>query len=265
MAVSAYLFASLWHIDWQTLLELIVGTTLVIASACVWNNIIDSNIDKKMNRTKNRALPSGKISRNSAIFLGSCLALSGFLIVSQINRLTLLTLGIPGFVGYIFFYGWAKRNTVYSTLIGTVPGGASIVAGYTASKDSLDMAALILFLIMVGWQMTHFYSIAIYRVKDYTAAKIPVISVRKGIKTTRRHMIFYLLVFILSNLWLSLSGYSGYVYAVIMLSIGLIWLRKGLVGFKSADNSVWARDMFKFSLVVILVLPLVLSFGSVLP
>src|SRR6266542_2265285 len=76
-AVAGYLFASRWHFGWNFLF-LILGCYLVIASACVFNNYFDRNIDQKMERTKNRALASGKISTYGAIFFAAVITVIGF-------------------------------------------------------------------------------------------------------------------------------------------------------------------------------------------
>ncbi|HEX5394881.1 MAG TPA: protoheme IX farnesyltransferase, partial [Candidatus Saccharimonadales bacterium] len=159
-AVAGFLFASRWHIDWLLFASLLIGVTFVIASACVMNNLLDRRLDKKMSRTRNRALPAGKVSPAAGLVFGLLLGAAGFWALSFTNALTMAIIAV-GYIGYVVAYGWSKRHTVYSTLIGTVPGGASLVAGYTAVTGSLDRAAAILFVIMLAWQMVHFYAIAV--------------------------------------------------------------------------------------------------------
>ena len=262
-AVAGYLFASQWHIKW-TFLALITGITLVIASASVVNNYTDRRLDQKMERTKKRALVTGATSARSALIYASAIGIIGFWLLFYTNQLTLAVIAI-GYIGYVVFYGAAKRTTSQSTLIGTIPGGASLVAGYTAVTGRFDAAAVILFLIMVGWQVTHFYAIAIYRRKDYAAAGIPVISVKKGVGTTKLHMWFYLLLFIISAASLTFAGYTGYIYLAGVALLGFLWLHKALQGFKTQDNEAWARSMFKFSLSALIIMMVLISIGPTLP
>lgn len=263
-AIAGFLFASQWHIDWPLFIRFAGGLTLVIASACVLNNYIDKGLDLKMERTKNRALPSGKVSAAASIIYGLLLGALGFWLLSYTNRLTMAVVAVA-YIFYVAIYGLAKRYTVHSTLIGTVPGGASMVAGYTAVANQLDSAALILFLIMLSWQMVHFYAIAIFRQKDYAAAKIPVLAVKKGITATKIQMLFYMAAFIFAASLLSWYNEAGYIYLAGMLLLALIWLRKVLEGFSANDNAKWARGVFKLSLVVLLAMSLLIATASVLP
>jgi len=263
-AVAGFLFASQWHIEWGVILSLIVGLTLVIASAGVFNNYIDRDLDRKMSRTKKRALASGLVSVRASSVYGAFLGLAGFWVLSYTNWLTVAVIGVA-YISYVVFYSLAKRLTVHSTLIGTVPGGASLVAGYTAITNQLDSVALILFLIMLSWQMVHFYAIAIYRLKDYTAAKIPVLPVKNGVPVTKIYMLAYLILFIFAATLLTWMGHAGYVYLAGVALLSAVWLDKVLRGFSAGDNNHWARDIFKLSLVVLLVMCVLLAIGPILP
>jgi protoheme IX farnesyltransferase len=265
MTVAAgFLLASKWHIDFKLFVSLLAGTGLIIASACVFNNYLDRGIDAKMARTKTRALVSGKISARNAIIYAAVLAVLGFAILTQTNTITFI-IGVVAIFSYVVLYGVAKRKTVHGTLVGTIPGAASLVAGYTAVTGKLDMGALLLFLIMLAWQMAHFYSIALYRQKDYKNAGIPVLPVVKGAKRTKLEILLYTFLFVVLVTLLSLNGYSGLVFLLVMAPLGLYWLYKGLQGFDIKKDDKWGRQMFGFSLIVLLTLSVMLSVGSVLP
>ena len=263
-AAAGFLFASKWEGHWGSFVELIVGSTLVIASACVLNNYLDRDLDKKMTRTKNRALANNRIGGVESVSYGAVLAALGFFTASLINWLTVGVLA-AGYFSYVALYGLAKRYTVYSTLIGTVPGAASLVAGYTTVTNDLDQAALILFLIMLSWQMVHFYSIAIYRLKDYAAARVPIWSVKKGVKSTKVQMLTFLIIFIFSASLMTWTDYTGYIYLAGALLLGAAWLQLAVNGFNSKNGESWARQMFKFSLIVLLGMSILLAIGPILP
>ena len=148
-AIAAYLFASQLDVSWLSFVALASGLTLVIASANALNNFIDRDIDKKMARTQKRALPSGDISAPASVIYSLVLGIIGFMTLTYTNWLTVAIIA-AAYVWYVAIYSYAKRHTVYSTLIGTAPGGASIVAGYTAFTDRLDKAAVILFILMLA-------------------------------------------------------------------------------------------------------------------
>ncbi len=236
-----------------------------MASACVFNNYIDRGIDAKMERTQKRALVSGLVPTKNALVYACLLLILGFgILISATNWLTVY-LGVLAFITYVVFYGYSKRHSVHGTLVGSVAGALPPVAGYTAVTNQLDLAAVIIFLILVCWQMAHFYSIAIYRLKDYKAAGLPVMPVVKGVKTTKLQIVLYVFAFMIITASLTVFGYTGYSYLLVMVSLGTAWFYKGLVGFNAEDNTKWAKGMFGFSLIVILGLAIMLSANSFLP
>ncbi len=264
-ATGGFLLASNGHIKFGLLIATLSGISLVIASACVFNNYIDRDIDAKMARTKQRALASGLIAIRSAMIFASLLGIIGTaILIAYTNPLT-VALGLTGFFVYVFLYGVTKRRTVHGTVVGSISGAMPIVAGYTAVTNRFDTGVIILFLILVCWQMPHFYAIAIYRLNDYKAANIPVLPLVKGFRTTKIQMLSYIVALLIAFSMLTIFGYAGYTYLVIMLTLGLIWLWRGLQGFKTNNDKVWARKMFLFSLIVILSLSVVLSLNSWLP
>jgi len=122
-----------------------------------------------------------------------------------------------------------------------------------------------LFLILVLWQMPHFYAIAMYRFDDYEAAGLPVLTVKHGMKNAKLQIRLYIVAFIAASALLTVFGYIGFVYLVVMLGLGAAWLWLAVGGPRSVDNARWARQIFRFSLIVILGLSLMLSTSSLLP
>lgn len=261
-ATAGFLLASKGHVDFGLLIETLVGISLVIASACAFNNYIDRDIDRHMARTNKRALVEGSISGRAAITFASVIGIIGVVVLSVFTNPLVVIIGLVAFVDYVVLYGLSKRKSVHGTLVGSISGAAPIVAGYCAVTNRFDTGAIILFLILVFWQMPHFYSIAIYRLKDYKSAKIPVLPAVKGVKTTKIQIILYILAFIVAIVLLKTYGYADYGYLIVMLMLSLVWLVLGLSGFKTQNSKLWARRMFLFSLVIILALSVVLSISS---
>jgi protoheme IX farnesyltransferase len=237
----------------------LIGLSFVIASACVFNNYIDRGIDEKMARTKNRALVRKLISPRSAIIYGTILGLIGTLILFLYTNPLATFLALTGFFFYVVVYGIWKRRSVYGTLVGSISGAVPPVVGYCAVSNNFDIGAIIFFIILVLWQMPHFYAIAIYRRNDYAEASIPVLPVKKGIYTTKMHMLLYIAAFIVASIALTIFGLTGYVYLVVMSLLGLKWLLLCTEGFRAEDDDLWARKMFKFSLIVITLLCLMIA------
>jgi protoheme IX farnesyltransferase len=262
-AAGGFFLASKDHIDFGLLIATMLGMSLIIASACVFNNYIDRDIDKLMSRTKKRLIVTGKIPLKNALIYATILGVVGALIlIIFVNVLTFL-IGITAFFVYVVLYGITKRSTVHGTIVGSIAGAAPIVAGYTAVTNRFDFEALLLFFILVFWQMPHFYSIAIYRKADYKAAKIPVLPIAEGNKVTKVEILVYVALFAVVCSLLSVFGYTGMVFRVVMLAVSIWWLYIGFKGFKSEDNK-WARKMFGTSLIVIMVLSVMLSLNQLL-
>jgi protoheme IX farnesyltransferase len=265
-ALAGFLFASQGHVNTVLFLTLSAGMTLVIASACVLNNYLDQDIDSKMARTKPRPLISGDVSGKGAIIYSILLGLIGLLLLVFFTNWLVVVIGVIGFFDYVVLYGiLSKRLSIHGTLVGSVSGAAPILAGYVAVTNSIDTGALIVFIILFLWQMPEFYSIAIYRRKEYAAAGIPVISVVKGSWNTAIQIFIYTVLFVLATLLLAVMSHASRTYFIIMGTLGIYWIWLGYKGLRAKASDAWARKMFHFSLIVLVVFCFVLSVDSFLP
>ena len=264
-AVGGFFLASKGHIDWPLFFAVLGGLSLIIGSACVFNNYIDRFIDAKMKRTQNRALVKKTIPVKNALIFGTMLVIFGSILLTFFTNLLTLTIALTGFVFYVFVYAVGKRKTQYGTLIGSISGAVPPVVGYCAVTNRFDTGAFLLFMILVFWQMPHFYAIAMNRVDDYKAAAIPVLPLISGMRTTKIHILVYIVGFGIMLSLLTLFGYTGYTYLIVMEVLTIIWFWKGIQGFASQNDKQWTKSMFLFSLVIILALSLMLAVGSLLP
>lgn len=251
------------NFDGGALTGLTFGIAAVIASACVANNVLDEKIDAKMKRTRRREVVTGRVSKRSALIYSGVLALVGFTLILTLTNLLTVILGVVAYVSYVALYGAAKRTTIWSTVIGTLPGALPLVAGYTAITGRLDEAAGVLFAMMVFWQLGHFYAIAMFRRDEYAAAGLPVWSVARGLASTKRQLFLFVWLFLLTTPLLSVFGYTGIVYAVAMVGVGVVWVIHGLKRY--SDDAAWARRMFFVSLTVLLVMCFLIATGGFLP
>ncbi|MDL2362840.1 MAG: heme o synthase [Patescibacteria group bacterium] len=262
VAAGGFLFAARGHVDILLLLATLIGTSLVIASACVLNNYIDRDIDTRMERTKKRALVTGFITPSSALIYAAVLGISGTIILFvYVNALTGV-IGLFGFFAYVVLYTYAKRLTTHGTVIGSISGAIPPVAGYAAVTNYLDVTALLLFIILVAWQMPHFYAIAVFRQDEYAAAKIPVLPVKKGLHATKIQITLYIIAFTAVCVSLGILSYASTGYLIVMTGMSLLWLRLAIKGFKADNDHKWAREVFGMSLLVILVFSIMLSLNS---
>ncbi|MDE3045971.1 MAG: heme o synthase [Verrucomicrobiota bacterium] len=248
---GAFALASRGEFDFWLFLFTLLGLSFVIASACVFNNAIDRHADAKMARTKHRPLAQGVISPREASLFAFFLSVLGFFFLGVYTNVLTVLIAAIGFVIYVGMYSFWKYRSTYGTLIGSLSGATPPLIGYCAVRGELDLGALLLFATLVFWQMPHFYAIAMYRREDYTTAKIPVLPIIKGNRVAKIHSILYIVAFLATALLLTLCGYTGYGYLIGLAPLGLYWLFLGIRGFKATNDHDWARNMFRFSLVVI--------------
>lgn len=241
------------------------GIALIIASACVVNNILDRDIDKRMKRTSKREVASGSISVPHALIFAIILGIIGFGIILLWTNVLTFVLGVIAYVWYVAIYGLAKRTTPLSTLVGGVPGALPPVAGYTALTGTFDAGALILFLILFFWQMPHFYAISMFRRSDYASANLPVWSVKYGMKSTKLQILIFTILYAIATGLLTVFGYTGITYLILALALALWWMIKGISMYNKFDDEKWARKMFGISLVVLLSECLLIAVGGYLP
>lgn len=254
------------HFDGWLFLATIGGMTLVIAAACALNNVLDQDIDRIMARTKQRAVASGAIPGYRATIFSIVLLVVGLAILVAWTNWLVVAIGVFGFVVYVWLYGtFTKRRSIHGTLVGSVSGAMPILAGYVAVADRFDAGAFLVFLMLFFWQFPEFYSIAIYRLKEYKAAHIPVMSAIAGVRATVLQIFIYTVFFVASTLLLTPFGYTGWLYFVVMALLGLRWIWLGFLGFRAPDVDAWARRMFHFSLIILMALSVMLAIGPLLP
>lgn len=258
---GGFFLGSQGHINYLLWLIAAVGMSLIIGSGCVFNNVIDKDIDGLMERTKGRVLVLGLISSQTALLYAITLALLGFaLLYALTNPLTLL-FAVLGFFVYVVVYSlMLKRRSTYSTIIGSVAGAVAPVIGYTAATNRLDLGALLLFCILLLWQMPHFYAISIYRMNDFKAAAIPVLPLKRTMFYTKISMLVYMLLFTIAAVLPTLFGYAGNIYFAVALLASCYWLYLGLKGFKTNNDQRWAKQVFGFSIILIALLCVAMAF-----
>lgn len=249
-ATAGFFLAAKSDVDWRLYAAMLVGLALIVASACVFNNYLDRDIDIKMSRTKQRALVSGRISARSALIYASILELMGALVLALFTNLTALAMALLGLFFYVVVYGVAKRRTVHGTVIGSISGAMPPVVGYTAVTGNLNLVALVLFLTLVFWQMPHFYAIAMFRLRDYKAARIPVLPAVKGMRAAKIQIIIYIYAFMAAAAGLHIVAHTADLYLIGILLLCTYWLWKAVQGFNVSDDTSWAREMFGISLIV---------------
>jgi protoheme IX farnesyltransferase len=188
---------------------------LCSAGSSVLNNVIEVETDAKMNRTKDRVLPTKKISLFTASFLGTLFIGFGLAILfEKVNTLTSI-LAFCTVVSYLVLYTPLKKVSWINTSVGAIPGALPPLGGWTAATNSLDPGGWILFFILFFWQHPHFYSIAFIHKEDYARAGLKMLPViDNGNKKTVLHIFLHALVLIPISTLPFFFGISGRIYLV---------------------------------------------------
>jgi heme o synthase len=265
VAAAGFLFASEGNIDFTRAIWLLIGTSAIIASACTYNNVYDRQLDAHMKRTRNRALVSGAISVQHAFIFAAVLLAFGVGVLARFVNTTTLLVGIVGFIDYVFIYTPLKTRTHHATLLGGISGATPPVAGYVAVTNSFDSTALLLFLVLLCWQMPHFFAIALFRRDEYKAAHVPIHPLVKGARATKIQILAYTVAFLLSCVLLYRIGNLSKTFVVVMSATSIYWLWYGLKSFASQDIVRWAKGMFGISLLILLTFSIVLALNYWLP
>ena len=254
--VIGFYLGSQGQIDLSLLFFTIVGTLLSSTGSSVMNNVIESETDKLMERTKNRVLPTKKISLFSAKIIGFTFIVSGLSILNfKVNSLTSI-LSIITIFSYLFLYTPLKRKSWLNTSIGAIPGALPPLGGWTAATGSLEWGGIAVFLILFFWQHPHFYSIAYLYKEDYKNAGLEMLPVIDGgVKRTVLHIFLHALVLIPISTLPFFFGVSGRVYFVGAYILSNIYMLLCLP-FILEQNKENARLIFRTS---IYYFPLLLS------
>jgi protoheme IX farnesyltransferase len=260
-ALAAYLFAAQDGPSIATAIALILGLSFSIAGAAVLNNVIEKDVDARMDRTKSRAIPSGVISSRDALIFAALLSLAGLGILLLHVSTLVAALVAAGMVIYVAIYTPAKRFTRHSTLIGSLSGAVPPVAGYAAGAHALDLTALLLLLALCSWQMTHFFAIGLFRTDDYRNAGLPILPTLVPSSTIKHWMLFYAAAFAIVVAALGYVHGASLWYWLIMAPVTLGCLGSSLYGYRTQDTHRWARRVFFYSLFVLIFFSLSLALG----
>lgn len=264
--LAGYFLAAAGIVDWRVFVGVMIGMTLVIASACALNNYLDRDIDAKMARTKKRPSVTRQMPPSRMLLFAVVLLLLGMAVLIYETNYLVVTFAALGYVTYVWLYGaWTKRSSVHGTVVGSISGAFPIIAGYAAANPNIDYPMVIAFLILFLWQFPEFYSIAIYRRREYEAAGIPLVSIVYGVPKTVQLIAVYTALYVLATTSLTVAGATGVIYAAVMSLAGVWWLWIAVQGLRAKNVDAWARRMFRGSMYHILLVCVMLPLGPLLP
>lgn len=230
----------------ETLLLLSIGGYSMVGASNVYNQIIERDLDALMDRTKNRPIPAGRISVNSALVIAIVLTIIGIVALYAINPITSMFGAICIFM-YVSLYTPLKTKTPLSVFIGAFPGAIPFMLGWVAATGEFGIEPGTLFMIQFFWQFPHFWAIGWFLYEDYEKAGFFMLPNGKRDKNTAMHAVLYTIWTILASL-IPVFGVTGklelsIVSGILIGVIGIGFLYYAIQLYKLKTNKVAKQFM----------------------
>ena len=253
-AVIGMFLATPGMVAFQPLVFGAIGIALVAGAAAAVNCLLEQKIDALMARTRARPLPTGRLSSPEALAFAVVIGAAGLaLLYALVNPLT-MWLAAATFMGYAIVYTVVlKPRTPQNIVLGGAAGAMPPVLGWTAVTGEVSADALLLFLIIFVWTPPHFWSLALYRRKEYAKAGVPMLPVTHGVQFTCQHVLLYTAVLFSVSLLPFCSGMSGLLYLAAALALGSIFLAYAARLWLSYSDRL-AHATFRYSIVYLALL-----------
>jgi len=243
-----------------------IGIAMASSSAAVFNHVVDQRIDNIMGRTKDRPMPKGKVNTKQAIIFGVIVGIIGIgTLVVFVNLLTAI-LTFFALIGYAVIYTmYLKRATPQNIVIGGAAGAAPPILGWTAITNSVDVGALLLFLIVFIWTPPHFWALAIHRHEEYAKVDVPMLPVTHGIPFTRLQILLYTIILVIVTIVPYLIGMCGLVYLTGAIVLGGGFLYYAIQMLRRPENSKLPMKTFGYSINYLMALFVILLVDHYFP
>jgi protoheme IX farnesyltransferase len=234
--------------DKITLLPVIMialGGYLITGAANAINQIIEKDIDKLMERTANRPLPTQRMSVLEASLTAGITAISGILLITLYFNTTAGLLAALSLISYAFLYTPLKRISSIAVFVGAIPGALPPIIGYVAATTHLNQFALLLFLIQFIWQFPHFWAIAWMKYDDYNKAGIMLLPSKGGKnKNTALMCVIYVIALIIAGFLPFAFSQIGLIGTIILSITGIIFLIPAVKLYFTQENKDAKQLMF---------------------
>jgi len=240
-------------VDLKTLILLAIGGYFMVGASNVFNQIIARDLDALMDRTKNRPIPSGRMTVTTAFVLAIILTLTGLSILYNINERTAM-FGAISICLYTSAYTPLKTKTPLSVFVGAIPGAIPFMLGWVAATGKFGIEAGVLFMLQFFWQFPHFWAIGWFLHEDYQKAGFNMLPTGKRDKGTALQTIIYTVWTVLISI-IPVFGFTGrlklsVIAMVLTLGIGFWFLYYGFKLFKNQTDKA-ARQLMLSSVVYI--------------
>lgn len=258
-SVAGYLIAVGREVDFVVLIMLAIGGYCMVGASNAYNQIIEKDLDKLMDRTKNRPIPSGSISVKAAFIIATMLTITGLVVLYLINPKTAMFGAISIFM-YVSLYTPMKTKTPLAVFVGAFPGAIPFMLGWVAATNDFGIEPGTLFLMQFLWQFPHFWAIGWFLYDDYEKAGFFMLPTGKKDKATASQIIMYTVWTILASI-IPVFGFTGalklsIIAAVIVFVLGLGMLYYAILLYRKMDSKT-ARQLMLASVSYITLLQIV--------
>ncbi len=230
----------------------LMAVALGSGAAGALNMWYESDLDSIMTRTCLRPIPTGKLSRNQALIFGVLASFISVIILYVFSNLVAVTILIITILFYVFVYTiWLKRKTPQNIVIGGASGALPPIIGWAIATNEVSLEPIVLFLIIFIWTPSHFWALSLYKSEDYRKAKIPMLPITSGVKTTKLNILAYALALFPIAISPFILNYSGKFYLIssVMLSGYYVFLSYNLYKEKnSVQEKKLATKLFGYSI-----------------
>ncbi|MDH5397383.1 MAG: heme o synthase [Cyclobacteriaceae bacterium] len=240
-----YLLGSFGAVNWPVLLWVSFGGFLISGASIIINQIWERDIDKIMNRTCNRPLPTKRVTVNEAAVLSLILVVSGLYILMIYSNLLTVMLSLVSVILYGFVYTPLKRKGPIAVLVGAIPGALPPLLGWIAVTGTISHEALIIFGIQFIWQFPHFWAIAWLADDDYKKVGIKLLpgGGGKDLNTAVQIMIYTLFLLPL-GLLPAKFGITGIDSAIVATVCGVLFLSQTFSLIRQGSEKAARRIMY---------------------
>ena len=236
----------------------LIAVAIGSGAAGALNMWYESDLDSVMTRTCLRPIPTGKLTRNEALIFGvlaSIISVSVLYLFSNIIATLVLAITI---LFYFFIYTvWLKRKTPQNIVIGGAAGALPPVIGWAIATNGISLEPIILFLIIFIWTPSHFWALSLYKSEDYRKAKIPMLPITSGVKTTKLNILIYALILFPVSIFPFILNYSGlfYFFSSVILSSYYVFISYKLFKEKnSTKEKKLATKLFGYSILYLFII-----------
>jgi protoheme IX farnesyltransferase len=244
-SVIGYLLAPGVQWTWLSILQLFVGGMLVTGGANTLNQIIERDIDALMHRTRERPLPTGRMTPAEALIVAIGSGLSGSILLTLAFNPLAGLLSMLSLVLYAFAYTPMKKVHPISVFIGAIPGAMPPLIGWSAATGGLQLGGWVLFLIQFFWQFPHYWAIAWVCFEDYGRAGLRMLPSHEGkTRFTGMQCTFYALVLLPLAVVPRMMGMTGNWGMWVSIACGVMYLLASLDFFRKNDHKTAKRVMF---------------------